>query len=109
MYAVPTLCLSCKLHGYFFYIQKEETPIDIACDSDYPKAVKVLTNTKYAGRFTLLWKKKGMRNSSSYAGFSPHRSGSTHSVNSSACSDVGRYTGLRSSTCSISENDVNDT
>lgn len=96
------------------YIQKEETPIDIACDSDYPKTVKVLTKPKYAGRFTFKapWKKKGMRNSSSYAGISSHRSESMHSVSSfvsrsSACSDVGRCT-FSSNTHSISEIDVDN-
>ena len=51
-----------------------------------------------------------MRNSSSYAGVSSHRSESMQSVNSfasrsSACSDIGRCT-LSNHTCSIPENDV---
>ena len=94
------------------FIQKEETPLDIARDSDYPKTVKVLT-----GRFnvTRLSMKRGIRNSSSHAGFPSrtHTSESTNSMSSfasasSAYSDIGRYTGVQSSTCSISENDVDD-
>ena len=72
------------------------------------------SSSSYHGSFTprAPWNRNGMRNSSSYAGVSSHRSESMQSVNSlifrsSVCSDIGRCT-LSNHTCSIPEieNDV---
>lgn len=99
------------------HVQDRKSPIDIAqaCIHIHPKAIKVLTKSKY-GSLSLPWKRNRMRSSSSCTGLSSRRSESTNSASSfasrsSACSDIPcqmyknkmTYNGTRS----ISENDVN--
>ena len=78
---------------YFIYIQRQQTPIDIAKQNGDKKAFKVLTKWKYAHRFyfpSLHHKGSKLKKSSSSTEMSPFFTslGSMSSFNSQARSSV---------------------
>ena len=97
-----TLIILCTATYSQSLMQDEITPIDIARNCAHPKAFKVLTKLKYGSFTPRVWNRNGIRNSSSYAGVSSHRSESVSSFASrfSTNSDFNRYT-HSNNTCSI--------